>query len=284
MMPNYIDYAVIGWSFAGVSAASTLAQSGNSVVIFDFDGDTDSIADHPRVQETAVSASTTGTLFEEMIELRLRQLGVSRPPVFHLRGVQVSDSLVLTCGSGEWRCKGAIFAPNGSEPGLSVSGVDSLFGFGVSYSAADDGPYYRGTRVAVYGDSPRALEHAAITRRYASETTVLLKQSTDNADPAILTWLKADANVRFVNNVSLQSFRVAPDKTLSAIEVDSSDGRRLIDASALFVAQHVVVPPGLLEASGEVVLAGLAAGVKYWRHADLVADGMRAANQILANT
>lgn len=48
------DYAVIGHSLAGISAALALAKSGDRVVLLDFHRDTDTVAESPRIQPTSL--------------------------------------------------------------------------------------------------------------------------------------------------------------------------------------------------------------------------------------
>jgi thioredoxin reductase len=148
------------------------------------------------------------------------------------------ERVMVECGDRAWSCSGVVFAPNGTEPGIDVDGSAPLHGFGVSYSAADDAPFYRSRRVAVYGDAPRVIEHAWIAARYASDIVVLLKGAF------------AETQVELLREL-----------------------------------QHVVPATGVVhgEAPGQgIVFAGLAAGVAYWDHPELVTDGARAARTLLA--
>jgi thioredoxin reductase len=177
-----------------------------------------------------------------------------------------------------------VFAPNGTEPGIDIEGSSTLQGFGVSYSAAADAPFYISRRVALYGDAPRVVEHAWIAAQYASEVVVLMKDGVSESQAELVGDLRSSWTVAFEHRVVLRSLQAGNDGLLTGIEFDGASGRRSLDVSALFVAQHVVPMTDVVrgERPGEsIAFAGLAAGVNYWQHAELVNDGARAARTLL---
>jgi thioredoxin reductase len=284
MKIEHIDYAVIGYSLAGVSAALTLAESGDRVVLLDFDRDTDAIADMPRIQATPLGPSTSGIAFDETIREALRRAGIDRSTSCHVTSIYSEGNAIAECSDRRWSCKGVVFAPNGTEPGLDIEGSSALHGFGISYSAVADAPFYESQRVAVYGDSPRVFDHAWVAAQYASELFVLVKERRAESDAEVLTHLRSSSAIAFEDAVMLRSLHVSSDRTLGGIEIENSTGRRSIDVSALFVAQHLVPMTNVVRAEVEtdgIVFAGLAAGVEYWKHAGLVSDGRRAARMLL---
>jgi len=268
------DYAVIGHSLAGISAALALAKSGDRVVLLDFHRDTDAVAESPRIQPTSLGPPATGAAFDAAMENVLAQAGVRREPGCIVESVFPSGSEVFVeCSDRGWLAKGVVFAPNGTEPGIDVEGSAALQGFGLSYSAAADAPFFPSRRVAVYGDAPRVLDHAWIAARYASEVVVLLKGT--------LSGSPMELSATFHEGVALRSLQAGNDGLLKAIELDAADGRRSVEVAALFIAQHVVPAMDVVRGDSEnIAFAGLAAGIDYWKHAELVNDGARAARTL----
>jgi len=277
-------YAVIGYSLAGISAALTLAKTGDRVVLLDFHRDTDTLAELPRIQSTSLGPSTSGVAFEGAMQKMLHQAGVERQTSCFIQSVYSGGNVTIDCSDMRWSCRGVAFAPNGTEPGIDVEGGSSLHGFGLSYSAADDAPFYSSRRVALYGDAPRVLEHACIAAQYASEVVVLMKDGLTGSQAQLVEDLRSSRAVTFEHRVALRALQAGNNGLLTGIEFDAASGRRTIDAAALFVAQHVVPMTDVVrggEPDEAIAFAGLAIGVNYWKHAELVNDGTRAARMLL---
>jgi len=283
MKTERIEYAVIGFSMAGVASALALAESSNGVVLFDFHGDTDTIMDVPRIQATPLAPRSSGLEFSESLNRILAAAGVRREMHSYIERIYSDRHAIVEDSGRRWLCKGVVFAPNGTEPGLE--GSSALHGFGVSYSATSDASFFIGQRAAVYGDAPRAIEHAWVAAQYASEVLVLIKDSLSESDEELLADLRSSPSVTFRETVEMRSLQVGEVGLLSAVNFESSGDCHSIDVSALFVAQHVVPILDVVRGGQEtddITFAGLAAGIKYWKHAALVKDGERAARTLLA--
>ncbi|HEX9983553.1 MAG TPA: FAD-dependent oxidoreductase [Thermoanaerobaculia bacterium] len=165
-------YAVIGHSLAGISAALTLAKAGEHVTLLDFHRHTDTLAELPRIQSTLLGASGSGVTFERAMQELLEQATVERQTDCFIERVYSDGNVIVEGHDRRWSCRGVVFAPNGTEPGIDIEGSSALQGFGVSYSASGDAPFFLARRVAVYGDAPRVIEHAWIAAQYASEVVV----------------------------------------------------------------------------------------------------------------
>src|SRR5689334_18568893 len=239
MKTEHAGYAVVGESLAGISAALALAESRDRVVLLDFGRDTDTIVDLPRVKMTSLGPAMSGVMFDEAMRALLKREGVERQTTCRVTSVHFDSAAIGECTDRRWSCKGIGFAPNGSEPGLGIEGSSELHGFGVSYSASADAPFYVSRRVAVYGDAPRAVEHAWVAAQYASEVVVLLKGTVSESDEDLLNELRSSPAVTFDEKVLLQSLLVGDDGMLRGIDIEALTGGRTIDVSALFVAQHL---------------------------------------------
>jgi len=278
------DYVVIGHSLAGISAALTLARAGGRVALLDFHRDTDTLAELPRIQPTSLGGSASGVAFERAMQELLGQATIERQTDCFIKSAYSDENVIVECDDRRWFCRGVVFAPNGTEPGIDIERSSALQGFGVSYSASDDAAFFLSRRVAVYGDEPRVIEHAWIAAQYASEVVVLMKGDFIENQTQLMHDLRSLPEVTFENRVELRSLHTGSDGLLTAIEFEGASGHRSVDVSALFVAQHVVPMTDVVrgEAPSEMIaFAGLAAGISYWEHAELVNDGARAAHTLL---
>jgi thioredoxin reductase len=233
MKSEQIDYIVVGFSLAGIAAALTLAEEGSEVALLDYDRDTATIADSPRIQETPLGPPATGVAFEEGMRLALQQAGVAYDSASHVTGIYSDGGAIVECSGRRWSPKGVVFAPNGTEPGPELDGSSALEGFGVSYSAAADAPFFVGRRVAVYGDSPQVIEQAAVAAQYAANVRILIKENTAGGDTDLLSHLVVSPAVTFEHPVMLRGLRASSEHMLNDIEVEGLGGRRWIEVAAL---------------------------------------------------
>jgi thioredoxin reductase len=278
------DYVVVGYSLAGISAALTLARAGGRVVLLDFHRDTDAIYELPRIQATSLGPSASGATFDRAMQELLEQAAVERQTDCVVENIYSDENVTVDCDDWRWSCRAVVLAPNGTEPGLDVEGNSALQGFGISYSAAADAPFVLSRLVAVYGDAPRVLEHAWVAAQYASEVVVLTKDDFAENYMQLVHDLRSSPAVTLENCVALRSLHAGRDGVLTAIEIEGAGGRRSIDVSALFVAQHVVPRTDVVRGevpSKAIAFAGLVAGINYWEHAALVDDGARVARRLL---
>jgi thioredoxin reductase len=282
-MINEVDYVVVGVSLSGISAALNLVKSDIRVVLVDFDRDTDAIGDVPFFLATPLGSPMRGADFEHAMRDVLVDTRIEYRSDCHVTNVVCDGKAVVECTNKRWSSLGVVFAPNGTEPGLPIKGARELEGFGVSYSAAADAPFFASRRVAVYGDVPRVLEHAYVAAQFASEVVILAKAKLEDRNPPLLAELRALPSVRIIEGARVVSLR-SSDGGLSGIEFDTVHGQQTINVSALFVAQEVQPDMTVLRgrAAPNIVMAGLAAGVPYWRHQALVADGDRVARELVA--
>lgn len=277
MPTEHFDYAVVGFSLAGIAGSLTFARAGKRVILFDFHRDTDALANLPYIQRTSLGRAASGLAFDRAMGQLLDCAGVTIERNAIIQSIAHRDEVIIESQERRWLSKGVVFSPNGTEPGIHIQGTSALQGFGISYSAADDAPFYRSRPVAVYGDMPRVLEHARMAVRDASEVTVLLTSDRPGD-------LLSPPNIRFESSVVLHAVQAGADGLLHAVEFSTPNHHNVLDVSALFVAQHpvpavdvIVGPP-----HAAIISAGLAAGLAYWNHQELVDDGARAADKLLA--
>ena len=294
-------YLVVGESVAGVAAALELAAAGCNVEIIFHTGDSTGMEDSFLIGATPLNGfPMRGTPFADLTFEKLHQAGVHTRTTSEWLGLwdksyvdATTEELVLddTFQEERHRFQGAVFAPSGSEPGLSRELEDPFMGRGLSYSAWSDGSYFKNKRVAVVGCGYHAFEQALIAAEHAASVTVL--SAATSTPPLGLLENEVLKSERLVVRMNTQVLSLQPhrDGSLGAIVVEEHGQERVLEAEGVFVAHDPVVgwwawgnqeEALAFQERGKLVLAGIAAGVAYAEHGALFESGVRAARQLLA--
>jgi len=281
------DAIVVGTGLAGLAAARRLSERGKSVILVDHVDDTADLLEMPLVGPTVFNREpTTGSELFRAALSDLQRAGVLYDQTLFVESVeQREDGVVVHADTLTAESNALIFAPNGTEPGNHPALPPQLAGFGLSYSAGSDAPFFRQARVAVYGQSFRAIEQAWIVSRVAAETHILLRDSVVNGNAALLADLRNTPNVTFYTSATVTGARSADDKRLQEIRADTASGPVTLPVVGIFIANDLFPEDRVLQGTARrypIVPAGLAAGVAYWKHSELVLDGFRAADVILS--
>ena len=288
MIESAYDVIVLGMSLAGLAAALRGSESGARVAILDYIPDTGNPLEIPFVGPNALSdVRMNGAEFVRLLLADIRKRGGAVDAAIFADSVSVQgEQVVVSFGQSSYTGAALIFAPNGSEPGDHAPVPVRLGGFGLSYSAGSDHISFRGSAVAVYGNSFRAVEQAWIAARVAAATHVLLRESAIDGDPNLLAELQHRDNVSFYTSAALTGVHTTVSGRLEAINAQTSGGAVTLSVAGLFIANHLVLDKTILPTESPeypIVPAGLAAGINYWKHAELIDDGRRAADVVLSH-
>jgi thioredoxin reductase len=297
------DYAVIGFSIAGIAAALELASAGSSVSLINYLYDTTDVPGFLFVGPTGLNGQELpGSEFEALAMDALDKAGVRVETGLILTGLHAEFENELPLQFvGDFAAQqrplsvnAAIFAPNGTEPGLSSRlGVEKFFGYGVSYSAWADGRFFRGKPVAVIGCGNRALEEGCIAAEWASSTTVICQDTLKNATDSLRARVAANRSIVIRTGAQLDGILSDGQSTVSGVTLVENGERKHLEVSAVFVAQDLISDWSLwgdehrakvLGDQKKLFVSGLARGIEYWDHGALYADGIRAARQCLNDT
>jgi thioredoxin reductase len=190
-----------------------------------------------------------------------------------------------------YRFQGVAFAPSGSECGLPREIEGSLHFRGLSYSAWSDAYFMRAKPVAVVGSGYHAFEQALILAEGDASVTVLCENASVSPLGLLQSEVERSERITVLANARVLSLEADGNRTVAGVSIEENGRQRLLQVAGVFVAHDPVVgwetwgcqeEALALQQQGQLVLAGIAAGVRYSDHAALFESGARAARQLLA--
>lgn len=117
------------------------------------------------------------------------------------------DLFTLTLDNGKTlRSKSIILATGAIPRKLGVQGEDKFYGYGVSYCAICDGPFYKNKDVAVIGGGNTALETAIDLAKIAKSVKIIQLESRFTADKVLVDQMESLSNVSYSLNSSVKEF------------------------------------------------------------------------------
>lgn len=287
-----LDALIVGFSVAGVAAAEKVARS-RQVGLVDYPSDSASLEEILAVGRTPWNQhGISGKEFQQIALGRLEDMGV-----YDVDGVSLADMVTLADRDGfsgvsrgtPLHCRAMVFAPNGTEPGLSPRlGAERFLGWGLSHSAASDVTFFRGMRVAVLGAGPRAADD--VVRAAAVAQRVYWLRPAGGAPARSAPAVERGSHVEVIEPASVHRLYADDRGRLRAAMIEIDGEQRELEISALFLAQDLRPSwSGLggeevaqkLGDEGLIVPAGVAVGVPYWDHGRLFASGVAAAETFL---
>ena len=285
------EYFVIGFSLAGIAAAERLAKT-SSVGILDYVVDTGSVDELLRGPLTVwAPQETDGVEFQVTATRHLEQMGVQRFSGFWPDEVESDDrglSVVDSSTNRRFRCRGLVFAPNGSEPGLPDSlKAESLIGYGITYCGLADIVFAKNEDVAVFGCGARSLQEVKRASRFCPRVYWIC---SGHLDVSLRNEVRGEHRVEVLDHAQLVALTKDSSGLLRAIGIRRDDGDTEIPVKALVVAQDLLPLWNLfgdmkaaldLVRRGRLVFAGIAAGVRYDDPTSLWASGEEAAVELL---
>jgi thioredoxin reductase len=283
------DVVILGFSLAGIGAATTLRKHGYKVIFCELLAD---IALREMFEvlnpfdETRVSGAALEALAEQLFRIEGIQVIEGQ---FELNDWQeASDQLEITLkasGSEPFKVitRSVILAPNGVMPRLDYPvGWERFIGLGVSQSAHSDGPFYAGMPVCVEGCGSWALDQTRMLAQWASKVTGICDRPAFS-EPLTPQGIEYRTNSRIVSLNSNES-------GLQSVSVTENGRTDSISCSGLFLCPDPVmdnrvlgrafVSKGLVE-SKKLVSAGVAAGVPFGDQFKLHASGVQAAKSVM---
>jgi thioredoxin reductase (NADPH) len=90
-------------------------------------------------------------------------------------GNDLDAHFVETESGNLYRSNAVLIATGSTYKRLGVAGEDDYIGAGVHFCATCDGPFYKGSEVAVIGGGNSAVEEAAFLTRFCPKVTILVR-------------------------------------------------------------------------------------------------------------
>lgn len=221
------DLAIIGGGPAGISAAVTAVRQGLRVVLI-----ADSLGGRLReigqIDNWPGEERLTGSRLAAKFAKRVAALIALKSSLDYRQNravkiQKISQLLVVTLENEDKLTARTLILAMGAQHGtLGIPGEKKLLNKGVSYCVACDAPYYKGKKVAVFGQPEPALSMARHLTRIASRIYLLLPQQTiPAATSAGITVLPDSRVVGITGDKRVATIRYrSPGKKTEEVSVD----------------------------------------------------------------
>lgn len=191
------DVAVVGGGIAGLTAALHAVGRGLSTVLIEagpvYGGQVATVAS---VEGLPMTRPTSGVdLSTAMAEAVREGARMMQEPVREV--TWLGAGFELACGDEKVRARRLVLATGRRRRCLGVPGEKTLLGRGVSHCATCDGPFFRGSDVAVVGGGDAALQEA-LTLASFCRTVFIVARGKLRARAAYVDRAVKTANIRFV--------------------------------------------------------------------------------------
>lgn len=234
-----IDTAIIGGGPAALGAALYAARSGLSTVVFEekFLGG-QVLSSHAVDNYLGFSSSPSG---EELI-LKMKEHVSKFDVKFKYSSVKAlglsGEVKKIITSKASFEAKTVILACGASPRPLGIESEKTFVGSGVSYCATCDGMFFKGKDVAVVGGGDTAAGDALYLSPICRKVYLVHRRGFFRASQLDMERLRALPNVEFITNASVKALKGG--ESLTSAVLDTKDGEREIDISALFVAVGTV--------------------------------------------
>lgn len=181
-----MDYelAIIGGGPAGYTAGIYATRAGIKTVLFDTGVGGGLMAISPEIENYPGFKSISGMALADLMREHVKKymsLNVGET----VEKLEVSEDEVKITTSKTMYNVGAVIIATGTEHRkLGVKGEEELIGFGVSYCATCDGPFFKGRKVLVVGGGNSALIEAIALKNMGIDVTVVHRRDVLRAEDA----------------------------------------------------------------------------------------------------
>ncbi len=120
---------------------------------------------------------------------------------------KIDDLFYLTLENKDIiKTKTVVLATGGSPRKLNAKNEQKFIGYGISYCAICDGPFYQGKNVVVVGGGNSALEAAIDLAKIAAKVTIIQLLDHFTADQILIDQIKSTANITYILNSEVVEF------------------------------------------------------------------------------
>lgn len=250
------DMIIVGAGVAGLTAAVYGCRAGQSVLVLEGTVPGGQAATTEEIENWPGTGHISGSQFAGDLLEQARAVGAE---------LRMEECLGLTLGEGwrevrtpggAYRARAVILANGVKRRKLGIPGEAELTGRGVSYCATCDGNFFKGRDVAVVGGGNAALEDALTLSRLCPTVWLIHRRDTWRAQTALVEQVLRTPNIRLLTQS--RPLEVAGEQGVSALEVDTPQGRRSIPVAGVFVAIGLIPdnrrfsPPVSLDENGYI--------------------------------
>ena len=252
------DVVIIGAGAAGLAAAQYAARLGLGVLVIEERCEGGQAAFIDRLENyPGLAEPVSGLDFAQNMKRQAEGFGAAflRGKVVGIEKADQRFALSLEAESAEGeakalQAKAVILATGAERRKLGAAGEDELFGRGVSYCAACDGPFFRGKRVAVVGGGDAACDEAECLSRIAESVVMIHRRDAFRAQKALAQRVLANPAIRTVFNSTVEEIRGGQNGAVSSIILKDAKTGELsqLECAAVFVSVGMAPSSGLAAA------------------------------------
>ncbi|MDL2294821.1 FAD-dependent oxidoreductase [Ruminococcaceae bacterium OttesenSCG-928-D13] len=228
------DVMIIGAGPAGLTAAIYAARAGVSVQVFErslyggqvsLTAEVDNFPSRPGMEGVTfasdlyahATAHGTEVLFDEVSAVELE--GAVKK---------------VTAGGKTHEGRAVIIAGGALRRKLGVPGEAEFAGRGVSYCATCDAAFFKDKTVAIVGGGDTALGDALFLSNHCKKVYLIHRRDEFRAEMIKQTAVRARENVEIVTPATVAA--VEGGDVVERLQVDTPEGRRVIEVDGIFVA------------------------------------------------
>jgi thioredoxin reductase (NADPH) len=146
-----------------------------------------------------------------------------------------------------------VILATGAEPRtLGVPGEDKLRGYGVSYCAVCDGPFFRNRPVAVVGGGDAAFDEALYLTKYASVVYIIHRRAEFRAQKVLVERAHNNEKIQFILDTVVDKVNGENAVESATITNRKTDETRDLELGGLFVYIGNIPSTNLLEQYVEI--------------------------------
>jgi len=224
------DVVVVGAGIAGLSAATTAAGLGLSVVVLEQLGPGGQLLDSSTVQDDELGEQPAADLAAAAME-RAMDAGAVLEFTNASKLVPGERHLVET-DAGIYSGAAVVLAMGSTPSRVEIPGEVEFAGRGVSYCVACDGPLFSGMPVVLLGAGRYAAKEAQELREFVSQITVISLDDSD-AEVGSAGSLETGGNLQLIRGAKPVS--IEGEGSVSGIRVIHEDRELQLDALGVFV-------------------------------------------------
>lgn len=255
-MAEDFDIIVIGGGPAGLTAGLYAARARRKTLLLEKGVTGGQIALTTAVENYPGFMSVNGYDLAQSMMQQAEANGLRVEPDT-VTGLDLDASMrVVRTEGAVYRAKAVILAGGADYNHLGVPGEERLTGYGVSYCATCDAPFFKDKEVAVVGGGDSAIDEGLFVTRYASKVYVVHRRDTLRASRVLQERAFANAKMHFVWNTVVTSIEGEKEVSAARLKNVVTGEERELPVAAVFVFIGSKPNTGYLEGIVEMDGAG----------------------------
>lgn len=248
------DVVIIGGGPAGLAAALYAARAMRKTLVLEKEMPGGQIATTSEVEDYPGILMTTGPELSMQLMEHAQHFGAEVEIGEQVTGVKLDGKVKkIRTESGRTFNTRTVILATGAEPRtLGVPGEDKLRGYGVSYCAVCDGPFFRDRPVAVVGGGDAAFDEALYLTKYASTVYLIHRRDEFRAQKVLVDRAQANQKMQFILDTVVESINGDNAVTGATLRNVKTGETRELPLGGLFVYIGNIPSTNLLEQYVEI--------------------------------